>query len=67
MRRKRAVDNAISEIKKLVAEKKIEQAAALIPKAYKVIDKAAKGNTIKKGAADRKKSRITAFVNKASK
>jgi len=39
----------------------------LVPKAYKAIDKAAKGNTIKKGAANRKKARLMAFVNKASK
>ena len=61
------MDNAVSEVKKLIASKKITEAIALVNSAYKAIDKAAKGNTIKKGAADRKKSRLMAFVNKASK
>jgi len=67
LRRKRAMDNTVTEIKKMVAAKKVKEALSLVPKAYKAIDKAAKGNTIKKGAANRKKARLMAFVNKASK
>ena len=58
------MDDLIREVKNLVLSKKIKEAHALMPKAYKAIDKAAKGHTIKKGAADRKKSRLMALVNK---
>ena len=60
------MDDGIKAIEKLIFSKKVKEALALIPKAYKAIDKAAKGNTIKKGAADRKKSRLMALVNKAT-
>ena len=66
LRRKQAVDSIVKRIKKLVAEKKTAEAAKLLPLAYKAFDKAAKEHTIKYGAADRKKSRLTAFVNKAA-
>ncbi|KKT08311.1 MAG: 30S ribosomal protein S20, partial [Candidatus Nomurabacteria bacterium GW2011_GWB1_43_20] len=36
----------------------------LLSKAYKAIDKAAKGNTIKKNAASRKKSRLAKAIKK---
>ncbi|PIQ68138.1 MAG: 30S ribosomal protein S20 [Candidatus Taylorbacteria bacterium CG11_big_fil_rev_8_21_14_0_20_46_11] len=65
IRRKNAVENVVKKIKKLVTEKKGAEAAKLIPLAYKAYDKAAKEHTIKKGASDRKKSRLTVFVNKA--
>lgn len=64
LRRKAAVTNAVKEIKKLLALKKIEEALASVPKAYKAIDKAAKNHTIKKGAADRKKSRLMAMIKR---
>jgi ribosomal protein S20 len=67
VRRKREMDNVVSDIKKLVAEKKTKEAMKLVSSAYKAIDKAAKGNTINKGAASRKKARLMAFLNKASK
>ncbi len=62
--RKDAMKGAIKEIRKLALAGKKAEAVALLPKAYAVIDKAAKGKTIKKGNADRKKARITAVVNK---
>lgn len=62
MRRKHAIDEAVKKIKKLVAEKKIDEAKKLIPLAYKAYDKAAKEHTIKKGAADRKKSRLVKLL-----
>lgn len=67
LRRKRAIESIVKRIKKLVAEKKIGEARNLIPLAYKAYDKAAKEHTIKKGAADRKKSRLVKFVQKISK
>ena len=53
----------IKEIKKLVAQKNKGEAIKLLPNAYKSIDKAAKRGVIKKNAAARKKSRLTAMVN----
>ena len=67
MRRKKAMDDDIKTIEQLIAVKKTKEAIALVSKAYKAIDKAAKGNTIKKGKADRKKSRLMALINKSIK
>jgi ribosomal protein S20 len=62
LRRKAAIESVVKKIKKLVAEKKIVEAQKLIPQAYKAFDKAAKEHTIRKGAADRKKSRLTRLI-----
>ncbi|MEK7207929.1 MAG: 30S ribosomal protein S20 [Patescibacteria group bacterium] len=66
LRRKAAMDSVVKKIKRLVAAKKIDEARKLLPLAYKAFDKAAKEHTIQRGAADRKKSRLTAFLNKAA-
>ena len=50
----------------MISEKKIEAAQALVPKAYKAIDKAAKRGVIKKNTANRKKSRLVAAIKKIS-
>ncbi len=65
LRRKSAIENVVKKIKKLVAEKKTAEAVKLLPLAYSAYDKAAKEHTIRKGAADRKKSRLTILVQKA--
>lgn len=67
LRRKKSVEDTVKSVKKLVKEGKIKEANALLPKAYQALDKAAKGNTIKDGAAARKKSRLNAMVKKAVK
>ena len=67
IRRKKDMDDGVKTIEQLIATKKIKEAVALMPKTYKAIDKAAKGHTIKKGAADRKKSRLMALLNKSAK
>jgi len=64
-RRKQAVETVVKKIKKLLAEKKSAEAVKLIPLAYSAFDKAVKEHTIKKGTADRKKSRLTMLVQKA--
>ena len=66
LRRKAAMDSVVKKIKRLVAAKKIDEARKLLPLAYKAFDKAAKEHTIQRGAADRKKSRLTAFLTKAA-
>ncbi len=65
-RRKQAIESVVRKVKKLVAEKKTEEARKLIPQAYQALDKAAKEHTILKGAADRKKSRLMKLIQKAT-
>lgn len=57
----------IKENKKLVTGGKTKEAAALLPKIYKALDKAAKENIIKKNTASRYKSRITKALGKIAK
>lgn len=54
---------AIKIARKLKMENK-DEALKQLAVAYKAIDKAAKRGVIKKGAADRKKSRLTKFLIK---
>lgn len=49
----------------MVAQKKTKEAKELLPRVYKALDKAAKVNFIKKGAADRQKSRLTKLIKRA--
>jgi len=65
-RRKGAIDVVVKEIKKLLSDKKVAEAKALIPKMQKALDKAVKTNYIKLNTASRKKSRIVAMVKKVS-
>lgn len=64
-RRKDALKEAVKEVKKLIAEKKIKEAEAAIAKAYQAIDKGAKRGVIKKNTAARKKSRLVKAIKKA--
>lgn len=63
VRRKKKVDTAVKSVKTLTVDTKSEAQSAL-SKAYKELDKAAKNGLIKKGAADRKKSRLSKMVKK---
>ncbi|RJQ32017.1 30S ribosomal protein S20 [Candidatus Parcubacteria bacterium] len=56
---------AVKDTRKTKTEKP-EEAAKSLSAAYKAIDKAAKRGVIKKGAADRKKSRLAKFLAKKS-
>ncbi len=67
LRRKKKMDDAVKEIKKLIEGKKVAEAKKLLPKAYQAIDKATKGNTIKKNKASRAKSQVSAMIKKAEK
>jgi len=64
IQKKEKVKNLIKEARLLVSQKKVEDARKLLPQIYKSLDKAAKTGVIKKNTADRKKSRITALINK---
>lgn len=63
IRRKKRVDTAVKDIKKLTSASK-DDAQKALSLAYKELDKAAKNGLIKKGAADRKKSRLSKLVKK---
>lgn len=65
VQRKDKIKRLIKEAKKLLAQKKFEEAKKLLPRIYKALDKTAKAGTIKKNTAARKKSRITKFINKS--
>ncbi|MFH0804493.1 MAG: 30S ribosomal protein S20 [Candidatus Zambryskibacteria bacterium] len=58
LRRKDEMQSVIKQYKKLVSNKKTEEAQKLIPKLQKAIDKAEKRGLIKKNTASRKKSRL---------
>jgi ribosomal protein S20 len=62
---KDAIKHITKAIKKLVAEKRFDDAQKLVPQAQKAIDKAAKTNFIKKNTAARRKSNLVAFIRRA--
>lgn len=64
-RRKKAMKDAVKEVKTLISAQDKKAAQEMLSKAYKAIDKALKTKLIKKNTAARKKSRLTKFINKA--
>jgi small subunit ribosomal protein S20 len=66
IRRTAAMRDVVKDIKKTIAAGEGEKAKAMLPQAYKAIDKAAKRGVIKDNTADRKKSRLTIAVKKAT-
>jgi small subunit ribosomal protein S20 len=67
LRRKSEMHYVVKEIQKHVAVGKADEAKALVPKAYKAIDKAAKRGVIKDNTAARKKSRLLAAIKRVGK
>ena len=67
--RNRARKNAVATYEKkflsLVEEGKLEEAQKALEVCFSAYDKAAKKGVLKKGKADRKKSRLTVRLNKA--
>lgn len=61
------VKSSIKEFLALTKEKKVDEAKKILPKAFSVIDKAAKTHVIHKNNAARKKSRLSAILAKAEK
>ncbi len=59
LERKQKIKEITKSFKKLIAEGKIEEARAILPQVYKVLDKVAKTGYIKKNKANRLKSRLT--------
>lgn len=64
--RKINVKNEVKEFKKLIEAKKFDEARAAFPKVMKTVDKVAKSGFIKKGKADRIKSRLAKKIKNAS-
>lgn len=60
------IKRAVKKQNTLINEGEIERATKNIKNAYKVLDKAARKNVIKKGKADRIKSRLTKKLNELS-
>ena len=57
--RKQNVKSVVKQYRKFLNEGKIEEAKEILPSVYKTIDKVTKKNLIKKGKANRMKSRLT--------
>lgn len=64
--RKDSLSSVIKKFRKLIEDKNIKDAKALMPALQKALDKSVKTGLIKKNAASRKKSRFSAMVKKAS-
>jgi small subunit ribosomal protein S20 len=60
---RKKIKDLVKKARALIAEKKTEEAKKLLPQIYKVLDKSAKTNVIKKNTASRKKSRITKAIS----
>ncbi len=65
-RLRKRVKKSIKRFQDLVKKEEKEAAEKSLKQAYKVLDKAAKKNVIKKGTASRKKSRLAIQLNKLS-
>ena len=63
-RRKRVVKDAIGEVRASINSKLKSEAAVKLKAAYQALDKAAKRGIIKKGTANRKKSRLAKAISK---
>ena len=48
----------------LVIAKKMDEAKAILPKVYEILDKSAKAGIIKKNTASRKKSRLAKLIGR---
>lgn len=61
----KAMKKLVKEAHTLTTQKKIDEAKAILPKVYQILDKAAKVGIIKKNAASRKKSRLTKLIERS--
>ena len=66
-RRKSGMKDTVKETVKLIAGKKMKEAAAMLPTLYQAVDKAAKNGTIHPNTAARMKARIAKGVAALSK
>lgn len=59
MERKKKIQTTVKQFKKLVAAGKLDEAKKQLPGVYKTLDKMTKVGFIKRGTADRLKSRLS--------
>jgi small subunit ribosomal protein S20 len=59
---KNKMKSLIKEARFLVSQNKTEEAKKLLPGIYKILDKSAKENIIKKNNASRRKSRLAKLI-----
>ncbi len=64
--KKEQINKAVKKIKKLISEKKIKEAKALMPEVQAILDKSVKTGLLKKNTASRAKSRISALIKKTA-
>jgi len=62
---KNKIKKLVKKAKTLVSQKKNEEAKKIMPDIYAALDKAAKVGVIKKNNADRRKSRLTKFIERS--
>ncbi len=67
LQKREVYKKAIKAYRKLIAEKKLEEAKKLLSSVYKTLDKAAKVNVIAKNKASRLKSRLAQLIAKSTK
>lgn len=63
--RKANLADVVKKFRKLISEKKMKEAQALMPDLQKALDKSVKTGLIKRNTASRRKSRFSAMVKKA--
>jgi len=66
LRYKDEIKKRVKVFKKFLEEKDIEKAKEYLPKLYQIVDKAAKEKVIKKGKANRVKSKFAKLIFKTS-
>lgn len=66
-KRKHVYRTAVKGLRKLLVQKKFDEAKAALPKVFKALDKTAKTGVLKKNAADRLKSRLAQAINRSTK
>lgn len=64
VRRRNTMNDVVKKMRKLITSGETKEAEAMLPTAYKAIDKAAKRGIIKENTAARKKSRLVAAIKK---
>ncbi|MFA5084378.1 MAG: 30S ribosomal protein S20 [Candidatus Paceibacterota bacterium] len=65
IKRRDNLKKALKNFQGLVKAGKLEEAKKYLSEVYKIADKTAKANTIKKGKADRMKSRLSQLLARA--
>ena len=65
--KKAAYKKAVTNLRKFVAQKKMQEATEALGHAFKALDKAAKSKVIEKNKADRLKSRLAQLIARSTK